>query len=133
MMHNLDEFRSGMRHLVGGSLIALVSGTATAGLLWLSWQTPSSSDAAFLVGFATFTTFTSYYMVAHSLSAGDKLFNIYRSLYSRAEELRLDNMRLRKRLMWQAQQRRTEGEADGAGGTVPSANVRFLVPPKRVN
>jgi hypothetical protein len=125
MMDNMDKYRSGLRHLAGSASIACVSVVATIGLF-----ATGQLEAAF---FAGFMATSAYWATAYARAAADELLTIYRSAYSRAEDMNRENLSLRKRLMWQAEQRRAEGEADGAGGTVPSASVRFLVPPKRVN
>jgi hypothetical protein len=124
MMHNMDKYRSGLRHLAGSASIACVSVVATIGLI-----ATGQIEAAF---FAGFTATSAYWSIAYARAAADELLAIYRSAYSRAEDMHCENLSLRKRLM-SVHLQRAEGEADGAGGTVPSANVRFLVPPKRVN
>jgi hypothetical protein len=124
MIQNMDKYRSGLWHLAGSASIAFVSVVATIGLI--------STGQIEAVFFAAFTTTSAFWSIVVARAAADTLLSIYRSAYSRAEDMHRENISLRKRLMWQAEQRRAEGEADGAGGTVPSANVRFLVP-KRVN
>jgi hypothetical protein len=128
MIYKMDQYKSGLWHLVGSASVACVSGLASAGLIVTSF----TQGQAATVLFSAFTAVTAYWATSYALAAAGELLSIYSREYSRAEELRLDNLRLRKRLMWQAQQRRAEGEADGAGGTVPSANVRFIMP-KRIN
>jgi hypothetical protein len=120
----MDKYRSGLRHLAGSASIACVSVVAAIGLF-----ATGQLEAAF---FAGFMATSAYWATAYARAAADELLTIYRSAYSRAEDMNRENISLRKRLMW-SEQRRAEGEADGAGDDVaPSANVRFIVP-KRIN
>jgi hypothetical protein len=129
MMHNMDKYRSGLWHLAGSASVACVAGVATVGLIGAAFN----QGQAAAVFFAVFTGSTAYWMAYFCMATGSELLSIYRSAYSRAEDMNRENLSLRKRLM-SVHLQRAEGEADGAGGTVPSANVRFLVPPpKRVN
>jgi hypothetical protein len=101
---------------------------ATVGLI----STAFSQGQAVAVLFAAFTAISAYWATAYARAAADELLTIYRSAYSRAEDMNRENLSLRKRLM-SVHLQRAEGEADGDGGTVPSAsNVRFIVP-KRIN
>jgi hypothetical protein len=128
MMDNMDQYRSGLRHLAGSASVACVLGVTTVGLI----VTAFSKGQAVAVLFAAFTAMSAYWATGYALAAASELLTIYRSAYSRAEDLNREKMNLRKRLM-SVHLQRAEGEADGAGGTVPSANVRFMIPPKRVN
>jgi hypothetical protein len=127
MIHYMSEFKWALWWLSGGAVTSFIAGLLTVSFAvsaLVHWQFES-------VLFGAITATTAWLATAMTLSSGRELFREYRSAYSRAEDMNRENLSLRKRLM-SVHLQRAEGEADGAGGTVPSANVRFIVP-KRIN
>jgi hypothetical protein len=125
MIHYMSEFKWALWWLSGGAVTSFIAGLLTVSFAvsaLVHWQFES-------VLFGAITATTAWLATAMTLSSGRELFREYRKQYSRAEDMHRENISLRKRLMW-SEHRRAEGEADGAGGTVPSGLVRFLVPPK---
>ena len=124
---NLNGFKTGLRHVIGSSVMALATASGAAGLLWVA----ASQQSFIALLFAGMMAATAYWFVTYCRSAGGVLLEDHYKAISRADEADREAQRLRMRVFRLSAERsqRVEGEAgDGVGdnATSPASNIRFI-------
>jgi len=130
---NLNGFKTGLRHVIGSSVMALATASGAVGLTWVA----ASQQSFIALLFAGMMAATTFWFVTYCRSAGGVLLEDYYKAISRADEANREIQRLRMRVfrLSAERSRREEGEAgEGVGydDTSPASEVLFINP-KRVN